>query len=184
MKQEKSLFYLDREKRTENSLENCLKKLSLFLNKENIILKKTELGKPFIVHENATVGSVSISHTEHIFVIAFSQYFLHIGLDIQNTIIDKKTIFSFLTEKEKRYKSLQSKDFELFGTKVWAMKEAFVKALGTGFEKHPQTICVEDMLKRKVNEAGSILYQDKKYSVKLLLLEEKNNYHLIFLAIC
>ncbi|MTI88379.1 MAG: 4'-phosphopantetheinyl transferase superfamily protein [Balneolaceae bacterium] len=132
-------------------------------------LKKEEKGKPYVLLDEQKVY-VSFSHSKELVMAAISEQ-KDIGLDIETTdrVIDHRIVERILNEDE----------WEVAGEedpiKLWTIKEAAVKSLGTGLRTNLRDLTIK---KIKKNEY-SIRFNDDK-SFEICNFEELN--HQIALA--
>lgn len=105
--------------------------------------------------------AVSISHTDSCVFVAASDDVLSLGVDVEHIRAMSDTLRNgMLSENEKKALSEQGLEKDVScHTKIWCMKESIVKALGTGFRTHPQSIDISQLL--MVDEgAEGIFYQE------------------------
>lgn len=125
-----------------------------------VFFKKSELGKPYLDHVESELLSnynlnFNISHTENIVAIVISND-VQVGIDIETikpintTIISDSGVFS---KAEIDYINF-GKDLNKLKRfyKIWTLKEAFLKAKGTGFNDNPNSFSVP--LKNKSKKEG------------------------------
>lgn len=97
------------------------------------VIEKDEMGNPFF--QNHTDYDLSISHTDGLIVVAIGKNH-KIGIDVEkihkvsDTIIEK-----YYSKAEKREILRTRVNAELVETKIWTMKEAYSKCLGTGLNR-------------------------------------------------
>ena len=97
------------------------------------IIEKDEMGKPFF--QKHIDYDLSISHTDGLVAVAVGKN-PKIGLDVEkihkvsDTIIEK-----YYSKAEKREILRTRVNAELVETKIWTMKEAYSKCLGTGLNR-------------------------------------------------
>ncbi len=114
----------------------------------NFELKKEPLGKPF-AQFNDEILNVSFSHSKEMVMCAISIE-SNIGLDIEwsRREVNERLVRRFLSENE----------WKIFGEenpiKLWTMKEAAVKCLGTG-------------LRTNLNELELRKLQDNEFSIRI-----------------
>lgn len=105
---------------------------------DQILLERTEKGKPFIKNANF---HISISHSGN-----FAAVVTHsspVGLDIEELRrVDLRVVQRVCSESDK--KLLDKKDFDLSFLKIWTAKEAYFKMLGTGII-NPQSVSYNDI---------------------------------------
>lgn len=98
-------------------------------------IKLSPLGKPLNPHL-----SLSLSHTPRLTAIALGPATLSLGVDIQ-PVCSEATACSiqsfFHPQEQEEIKRGQIADFTENCTQIWARKEAFLKALGTGLLREP-----------------------------------------------
>ncbi len=135
----------------------CLKELSI---------QKDLRGRPSLCQQSIEVGGLSLSHTDDTTVCIVTTGKNPIGIDTQYLIKKKRTIYNFLSQEE--VKVISEKNLFLEATICWTFKEAFVKALGTGFTVHPKNICCANILHTIEGDEGEVLYEKQKYRVKIL----------------
>ena len=138
------------------------KKLSLgagvLLNKINIINKTivyNENDKPY-VNDNSIY--FNISHSDNLVACAISDK--EIGVDIESI-----KEFSFdLINNVYNYEEIdfikETKDFSLY-TKLWTMKESYMKYLGTGLSMDAKAIHI-DLLNNKCLNANNVFFKSIK----------------------
>lgn len=110
------------------------KKLKRALNCNLVNIKRSSNGRPYLCPSTHTFsGDFNLSHSEDKIICGFSSNG-KIGVDIESikpldlSIID----FCFTQEERKYFNSLQDQERLLFFYKIWTLKEAYVKAIGTG----------------------------------------------------
>ncbi len=150
---------------------------------KNVTIAKDENNKPSLLYAGKTFGTLSIAHTKALLVGLFSKSSYRIGVDIENLITKEDTIHGFLTENELHYARNTNECFNKVATLIWVYKEAFVKALGSGFISHPNTICVSDIINKKTGEQGVVKYKNKLHVVQVLVKEQHTSYCIAAIAI-
>ncbi|MDD2192255.1 MAG: 4'-phosphopantetheinyl transferase superfamily protein [Bacteroidales bacterium] len=94
-------------------------------------IEKTVEGKPFFLYNKSL--HFSISHTKEFIAIALSDK--PIGIDIEKTRKNNKAVvnrFFHPKEIELLYKTKDEDMQDILFTKIWTIKEAYVKCTGTG----------------------------------------------------
>lgn len=109
-------------------------------------IEKDDKGKPFFLKSNY---NLSISHTDNLIVVAVSKN-RKIGIDVEKIhLFNQKIIDKYYSEKE-RAEIHKHIGYEAFiETKIWTIKEAYSKCIGTGLTKEvlfSDTTCYEDYL--------------------------------------
>ncbi|MCA9354363.1 MAG: 4'-phosphopantetheinyl transferase superfamily protein [Candidatus Kaiserbacteria bacterium] len=116
----------------------------------DIEVYNTETGSPsYILHDeivSRTSILLSISHTSSCGVALVTPENNHagIGIDIEQIrAFNTETISHFLTPAEYRlYQGIDVKKQPQMATIYWTLKEAYLKAIGTGLRTHPQRIMI------------------------------------------
>lgn len=120
-------------------LENIFEKFSLNIN--DYELKNNEFGKPYF--ENCKL-KFNISHSKNIVAVAVSEN--EIGVDVE--CIKKKhdgIADRFFHADEIEYlNSFSCEEYDVEFTKIWTKKEAYIKAIGTGFSTTLKSFSVFD----------------------------------------
>ena len=107
---------------------------------EKIHLAKTDDGCPYAIHEPENkITPVSISHTlGYVAVVATLNATIKLGVDVENENrfenANQGLIDTILSPTEQKNLGL-IKQYKL--AKAWVSKEAYVKAIGTGFKDKP-----------------------------------------------
>ncbi len=112
------------------------------LTLEEIIIKKEAKGRPILILRKIKEKlSISISHTDNLLAIGISSKGLT-GIDIENIQEFKKSVYNnFTTDKEKVWiSSLPKNKKNSHITLLWSLKEAYLKAMGTGLRVHPKEL--------------------------------------------
>ena len=106
-------------------LNKASKNLNNKIKLKDIIIEKTELGKPFV---KKFPIFLSISHSDNICAIAVS--FQQVGIDIEKkkNVKWQKIMERFFTEREKNILE-KNPDIDVFFD-IWTRKEAYAKYLG------------------------------------------------------
>jgi len=113
-------------------------------NPEQLELRSGQFGKPFLVRANDEPNlQFSGSHSSHIAVYAFAKNRL-IGVDVEEMVARahwEDLLTMCLSEYENRWFSrlVSSRKAETF-YRVWTIKEAYLKATGTGLSVSPRNI--------------------------------------------
>lgn len=97
------------------------------------IIEKDGMGKPFFKkHINY---DLSISHTEGLVVVAVGKKH-KIGIDVEKIHkVSDKIIEKYYSKAEKKAILQTQVNTEIVETKIWTMKEAYSKCLGTGLNR-------------------------------------------------
>jgi 4'-phosphopantetheinyl transferase len=112
--------------------------LSSYLNvsPESIELSNNHSGKPYLSDANL---SFNVSHSSDLLIIGICSG-SEIGVDIQNVypIENPETIIkNTFSQKERTFLSkYQNNDLHIPFFSIWTAKEAYIKALGEGFQKN------------------------------------------------
>lgn len=121
------------------------------LGREDLVIERTEKGKPYIAGADSGGSCISVSHSEGTFALLVSGR--NAGLDIQygdrNVKIDRIAARCFPAE-EAAYASDDSTGSRFFT--LWTRKEAYSKYTGIGME--------QIMKKEPVPDSSGILFTD------------------------
>lgn len=109
------------------------KKMNTRLN--NIRISYSIYGKPFV--ENC-IYNFNISHSGEYIVCAISNN--SVGIDIEEEIIDYDNILDIVCTNKEVELVRGSLDPKKIFTKLWVLKESYLKAIGKGFYNDPKTI--------------------------------------------
>lgn len=147
------------------------------------IIVYSEKGKPFFQNNNSL--HFSLSHTNKHIAICFHNK--PIGIDIECIRKAKKEIAErFFHPKEYKYLN-QIQDQEILNqefTRIWTLKEAFVKCTGEGIANNLKTFSIKTKTKEKLKiEAIEIEFespQETQYQLFHKYIEEYN----LYLSIC
>ena len=97
------------------------------------IIEKDEMGKPFF--QKHIDYDLSISHTDGLVAVAVGKNH-KIGIDVEKIHKVSTTIINkYYSKSEKKALSRNRVNTELIETKIWTMKEAYSKCLGTGLNR-------------------------------------------------
>ena len=97
------------------------------------IIEKDEMGKPFF--QKHLDYDLSISHTDGLVSVAVGKNH-KIGIDVEKIHKVSTTIINkYYSKSEKKALSRNRVNTELIETKIWTMKEAYSKCLGTGLNR-------------------------------------------------
>jgi len=124
---------------------------------EGVEIAYDALGKPRLVAPDAPPLYFSISHTRRCVACAFSRY--SVGVDIEH--VDREVdlqVSKVLSEQERRHlDSVAPQHRKVAFFEIWTMKEAALKAFGTGLSTPLDsfTVCASTLSIRP--EAGSAL---------------------------
>ena len=132
------------------SLKNKLAKL-LFL--DNFILKYNEYGKPYIQSNNITYN-FSISHHDNTIVLYYNDN-KNVGIDALN--IDKVKLSSFKCDHFSYYEQKYCTTLDNF-CKMWLVKEAYSKMIGTGLIEELKFTNFVPFLEGKIHSDISIRF--------------------------
>lgn len=117
------------------------------------LLKKESSGMPYVKHKNGSKSFCSISHSDGIVFIAYSDDYA-IGVDIQSTLPSVILTEEFFTKKEIRMVI----NCEVSSHALWAMKESVSKLFGLGLKLDFKEIHFE----RKSNNTYLTTINNKK----------------------
>lgn len=105
------------------------------ISSKDIIFRKGRFGKPFIDNLGNVPIQFSLSHTKNLAVLAVVLE-EDIGIDIESTereMDDLSIALNFFSPNEyKHLCNLPSDQFKAEFVKIWTLKEAYLKACGTG----------------------------------------------------
>ncbi len=132
------------------------------------------------LYSNNDIPLISISHTREKFSVAritSPQGSIGVGVDVElvRSFEDSLQI-KFMTENEYNYIHSQDQDKQaVLSTAAWTLKESYLKALGIGLKRHPQTVDVLPYMKNYfsegLTEGGSgWMFLDSKYIIGTVLL--------------
>ena len=133
----------------------------LKVNGNEINILRTNYGKPFLadfpeIHYN-------IAHSENFIVGVIAEE--SVGIDIERIrIINKLIVDSIYTKNEKQYISSKKNEVGIRSTKIWTMKEAYLKMLGSGFTLPHKKFDVL-ALKNKSIFFTSMIYEDQIFTI-------------------
>lgn len=136
------------------------------------IISYSQEGKPFFL--NNTSLHFSISHNNNYIAICFSEK--EIGIDIENKRKAKLEIAKrFLHKKEAEYLSSISdqESLDIAFTKIWTLKEAYVKCIGTGIANTFNTFYI-------TLEPEIEIHNSKDVQINSFYLEEQG----LYVSIC
>lgn len=142
----------------QQTIERCLGILP-----ENLILNKTEQGKPYIPGEEGFF--FNISHSGEYVAIAYGDS--PVGIDLEGIREkDLKVAKRCFCEEEYLYilagKSDEEQSRRFF--EIWTMKESYLKCLGTGINVPLNSFLVNPVERRVVNfEDGEYLFKSRIY---------------------
>ena len=95
-------------------------------------IKKDDKGKPFFLMYDY---NLSISHTDNLAVVAVCKN-RKIGIDVEKIhIINQKIIDKYYSESEKAEVHKHRECEAFVETRIWTIKEAYSKCIGTGLTK-------------------------------------------------
>lgn len=144
-RKEKLHFQKDKDKYL--TCRYCLRKVLekyLSYNASEIRFEFNAYQKPYILSEqNESLISFNMSHTDHLLYIAIGKK-QEIGIDIEEIKEKdgKKENLSevFMSPKELQFFEQIESDKLLHFYQIWTQKEAYLKAIGTGFSTDPKKI--------------------------------------------
>lgn len=113
------------------------------VNITNYKIIYNEFGKPYLVNNPIYF---SISHDKNVCVIAISNK--NIGIDIEALTYRSSVTSKYFNESEQT-KLMNSNNKEYDFTKIWVMKESYIKMLGIGLEyglKNVDTFKIKNMI--------------------------------------
>ena len=119
----------------------------------DVRLGKKEFGKPFLINSHYGLD-FNVSHTNDFFVCAISDLG-NIGIDAEEIVaINLEIAREFCCNNELDDLSVGSNQSKLIKFyKIWTLKEAYLKAIGTGLNFSPKNVCfdVNDLSNIKIN---------------------------------
>jgi len=151
---------------------------------------KNEQGKPFIKNSIA----FNLSHSEDYAVIAYEdemkEEHLKIGVDIEKITNKLTTIIPRILSKNERIvcdiEGVVCEEDPEFCAKIWTLKEAYVKCIGSGINRMPDSIDIASLLndlpKEEENEtfyAKVFLFHD--YVISVVSNQPMNDFRPILL---
>lgn len=113
------------------------------INITNYKIIYNEFGKPYLANNPIYF---SISHDKNVCAIAISNK--NIGIDIEALTYQSTVISKYFNESEQT-KLMNSNKKEYDFTKIWVMKESYIKMLGIGLEyglKNVDTFKIKNMI--------------------------------------
>lgn len=112
-----------------------------------------EFGKPFV--NNINGFSFNISHSGNWVAVAYGN--TKVGIDIEKIHRDQNIADRFFSEDEKKYiKKSTKRQQPIRFTKIWTLKESYIKYLGTGFSTKLDSFSVNAMKGVVTNQDGVI----------------------------
>lgn len=127
----------------------------LQINPRRICFDYNEYGKPSICGEQRMDIKFNLSHSENLSLLAVTEMG-EIGVDIErikNSFVDEETAMQFLTRREIRhFQTLSGAERDLFFFNCWTLKEAFLKACGTGLSLAPNQIEISSLNSEFAND--------------------------------
>lgn len=126
----------------------------LFYIDKKILFNKNKLGKPLI--DNCNNIFFNISHTENYVACIVSDSY-DVGIDIENIKhANKNIIKKYYSEYEVKYIYDDMHNIDYRFTKIWTMKECFVKMIGSGI-----TSTFKYLDTKKLNYNSSYFFKTK-----------------------
>lgn len=104
---------------------------------------------------------ISVSHTLHILWHA-RMADCEIGIDIQHLVkVNEPLMRRVLSDEELRMvMALQGEERQMLFARLWALKEAYLKAVGTGITDDFPSFSLENDRPRLVNRQGFFLFRE------------------------
>ena len=120
------------------------------LGREDLIIERTDKGKPYIAGPDSACCCVSVSHDKETFALLVSDR--NVGLDIQycRDVKADRIAARFFSEEEAAYVAEDNTESRFFT--LWTRKEAYSKYTGLGME--------QIMKKEPVPNDGEVLFTD------------------------
>lgn len=102
----------------------------------------------------------SISHSSHFVACAMAD--CEIGIDIQHLVkVNEPLMRRVLSDEELRMvMALQGEERQMLFARLWALKEAYLKAVGTGITDDFPSFSLENDRPRLVNRQGFFLFRE------------------------
>jgi 4'-phosphopantetheinyl transferase len=126
-------------------------------------LTHNEAGKPFF---REFMGHVSITHSSGVVAAVLSTS--KIGLDLETYLEEVDEKF-FLSDKELE-RFAQGKDLDAKRlTTLWTLKEAYVKAIGTGFYIDPKSISFKYTEKGWIEESSQMYFYTTSFKSDMVM---------------
>lgn len=97
-------------------------------DKSHFLLDKTETGKPFL--KDFKNVRFNISHSKNLVILGVCEE--EIGVDCETVRVGKETVAERIFTKIQKEIYAKTEDKNLYFTRIWTLKESFVKCIGTG----------------------------------------------------
>ena len=175
-KEEKNNYYFEKDSRLNYGSKIIKEYLLVHLgyNKEDFTLEKNINGKPFYKSKKSSqIINFNISHDENKVALFYNDN-QNVGIDIMNI---KERNFSFDNivnnfTSEERLLIKNSKDYNTQFYKIWTLKEAYFKYLGTG------TLSLEDIDYTRLKKNKSNISMDN-LNFKITRFFNKDYYNFV-----
>lgn len=147
----------------------------------------TKSGAPIIeinfesnLYSNLDIPLISISHTKEKLAVArvtSPQGSVGVGIDVEFVREFEDSLkIKFMTENEYNYIHSQDQDKQaVLSTAAWTLKESYLKALGIGLKRHPQSVDVLPLLenyfsKGLIDRGSGWMFFESEYVIGTVLL--------------
>lgn len=143
---------------------------------------KNKKGKPIAYRKEDTEllipFSVTTSHSYPYIYSAAYQGGALIGCDVEKIRkFEEFFLSSFLHENEKTFlKVMPIHSHNEIATKIWTIKESFLKAIGCGLLIHPKRLDVVSVIKQDLKEECCVFFDGKKVACTLFYLKQKEGF--------
>ncbi len=107
----------------------------------DVVIDHDKAGRPFLALPSARALHLSFATRAGVVVTGLAQH--PVGVDVEHVDPAAVPPLDLLHPEERRFLAAAAPAFRpLAFARLWAAKEAYVKALGTGFTRPPESFCV------------------------------------------
>ena len=153
-------------------LQHALKELGLVSKSGPVYEDKDPAGKPYL--PDFPDRSISFAHSGE--WIACAIHDSPVGIDVENLLSLRESAITeqFMSPLElNHYRDLKDLHSS-YSTRVWVMKEAFLKALGVGLMTEPKNVTVHELLRDQASAGPWLGYEaDLQWQYRLAVCWRK-----------
>lgn len=128
------------------ALWSLLRQFAKLYGAQIITMKKEISGQPYLLvkqKNNSFRLSCSIAHSADVGVAAIAiDEAIQVGIDVEQVrVFSDELLSQFMTDDELKYLATVPEELKMItATKIWSLKEAYLKLYGVGLKRHPNTV--------------------------------------------
>jgi 4'-phosphopantetheinyl transferase len=143
---------------------------------QTIIMKKEISGQPYLLVRQKNDSfrlTCSIAHSVDVGVAAIAiDERTRVGVDAERVrVFTDELLNQFMTDEELKYLATVPKEVKMItATRIWTLKEAYLKLHGVGLKQHPSTVNTLFLLSNTFKKYHSLSWSTKNQKIVTVIV--------------